>query len=254
MDESCLKGVTAVWIGSYSAAHALLGAIEQAGASVERLPLIKFGPPTDAENVRQIFRDLDRFSWVLFTSAQAALGVAGLPRPKARIAAVGPSTAAKLKDQGWSVDLVPLQHNAQGLAQALERETVPSRPVLFVRGDRAMRTLPERLTVSGFTVEEVEVYSTLPVDFEDAVHVAKQIADIADIVIASSPFGVRTLADTVAPRSLGDIRPGLKWVCLGLSTREALEAAGVKDAVFPGKVAPSQFVESVINIVKKMHY
>ncbi len=251
MEATCLEGVTVIWTGSHDAASALLSAVERAGASVERLPLIEFGPPVDRECARQMLEDLDSFSWVLFTSAQAARAVADVSCTNARIAAVGPSTAAQLHEQGWSVDLVPSQHDSHGLADALRQETIPDRPVLFIRGDRAMPTLPRQLAASGFTIKEVEVYSTLPVDSERVVYVVQRIAEVADVVILGSPSGVQTLAAAVAPRSLCEIQPGIQWFCLGRATREALRTAGIENAVFPGKIAPEQFVESMTGVLNK---
>jgi uroporphyrinogen III methyltransferase/synthase len=245
-----LKGVTCIWTGSSDAAQELLLALEKAGATVERHPLIDFGPPADPDRVRVVLENLDRFSWVVFTSAQAAQAVKGLPPPSGRVATVGPSTEARLKENGWRVQLTPERHDAQGLAKALEETNQTCGDVLFVRGDRAGRTIPEQLASKGFQVEEIEVYTTVPVDSESAAQVARRIAKVADVAIMGSPSGVLTLSQAVAPLSLSEIKSGLKWVCLGRATSASLGENGVSDAAFPKKVIPQQFVKTVIKVLK----
>ncbi|MCP4675806.1 MAG: uroporphyrinogen-III synthase [Deltaproteobacteria bacterium] len=242
-DKTRLEGVTIVWTGSKDAATSLLGALEDVGATVERLPLIEFGPPEDELEVEQMFSNIDRFSWILFTSARAADGVAGLPSPAARVAAVGPATRRRLLEQGWRVDLTPEQNDANGLADALSEELPVERPVLFVRGDRARRALPDRLIAMGVSVEEVVVYATRPVGQRRAEDAVRRIVDSADAVIMGSPSGVETLIGATKPGALGELKPGLKWFCLGGATREALKTAGIQEVAFPKKTTPKQLVE-----------
>ncbi len=249
--EGCLSGVSIIWIGSRDAAGLLLGALERAGAVVQRLPVVEFGAPADERRVEQILGELDHYSWVLFTSGQAVRSVAGRARPKTRVAAVGPATEALLCDHGWKVDLVPERNDASGLADALVASgPVPREPVLFIRGNQARRTLPDRLVTAGFAVEEVEVYSTHPVDLERVTRVVDRIDELAEVVIAGSPLGVKTLARAAAPRRLGRLKSGLKWICLGRTTRDALVNEGVEDAVFPGKMTAEQLVESVVDLIQ----
>jgi len=245
-DKIRLKGVTIVWTGSRDAATALLGALEDMGATIERLPLIEFGPPEDELEVKQILSNLDRFSWILFTSARAAGAVAGLPSPAARVAAVGPATRCRLIEQGWQVDLTPEQNDANGLADALKKELPVERPVLFFRGDRARRTLPERLVAMGMSVEEVVVYNTHPVGPGRAEEAVRRIVDSADAVIMGSPSGVETLAGAVMPGALSELKPGLKWFCLGAATRDALKMAGIEEVAFPKKITAKQLIQIFI--------
>ncbi len=250
-DKTRLEGVTIVWAGSMCAATALLGALEDVGATVERLPLIEFGPPENEREARQILSNLDRFSWILFTSARAAGAMAGLPSPAARVAAVGPATERRLLEQGWQVDLTPEQNDANGLADALNKELPVERPVLFVRGDRARRTLPDRLVAMGMSVEEVVGYTTHPVGSGRAEEAVRRIVDSADAVIMGSPLGVETLAGAAKPGTLGELKSGLKWFCLGAATHEALKIAGIEEVAFPSKASPKQLVEIFVSTFRK---
>ena len=244
-----LQGVTVVWIGSVDAAVALLDALALEGARVERLPLIEFAPPKNTASLKNMLADMDRYSWIAFTSLQAVRTVSGYSKPDARIAAVGPGTANQLKKQGWEVDLVPTRHDAEGLCDALLADASKIGSLLFVRGDQAGRALPTRLANAGFEVVEVEVYSTRSVNEKRAKEVLDRIVEVANLVIAGSSSGVMTLKNAATPRNLGEIKHGLKWLCLGRKTRDDLLGSGVEHAVFPGEITPEAVVESAIGLM-----
>ena len=240
-----LKGVTVLWTGSPNAAEGLLGALEAEGAVVERHSLLSFGPPGDPVAAREKLGNLDGYDWLLFTSAQAARAVRGLSRPSARIGVVGAGTAEKLEEQGWQVDLIPAQQNAGALADEVALADRGHRRVLFLRGDKALRILPERLQSAGFFVDEVEVYSTHLSDQLLILEIVKKIEDIAHLVIVGSPAGVGVLRRAVGGASLDSIKPGLLWGCLGQTTAKALCDAGVESVVCPEKIDAPSFVEAV---------
>lgn len=246
-----LAGITAVWTGSAESAHQLLKALEEAGATIERLPLITLAPPRDLESLSRGLNQLDKYRWLVFTSAEAVRAIANQPPPSARIAAVGPTTARELSSRGWPVDLVPDDHNAAGLAGALISATAAPAEILFLRGDKAKRTLPDQLISAGFSVDELIVYTTVSVSRERLMQISIRIREIADLAIAGSPSGVKALAELHPEHSLSAQFPGLTWICLGPSTQRALENAGVPGALFPGEVTPAQFVKTAVQALKK---
>ena len=155
-----LAGMKVVWTGSSTGARALFDAVIEAGAEIERLPLVSFHPPTDTARIDRIAAHLDQYAWIIFTSQEAVRRTAHWACPSAKVAAVGPATANLLAISGWPVNLIPESENAAGLADAFCEMPLPSRPVLFVRGDKATKTLPKRMGAAGFRVDEVEVYGT----------------------------------------------------------------------------------------------
>ncbi len=235
-----------IWTGSEDAGESLLSALTTHGGRVERWPLIETGSPKPGESDLTALERLDRYDWILFTSAPAARAMAHLDRPSAKVAAVGPRTAQCLTDIGWSVDLVPEQNDARGMARELVARTDPDELLLFARGDRALPTMGNLLTAAERQYEEVVVYTTRAVSDDRARQTVEQISTRADVVIMGSPFAVQTLAKAASPRSLGELRPGMKWVCLGSTTQRALSESGVPDAAFPERIEPGQFAQTVI--------
>ena len=111
--------------------------IEALGHEVVRCPLIAL-EPTGPETV-----DLDGYDWVVVTSAYGARELArraGGSRP--HVAAIGPGTAAALREGGIEPALVPEVSTQEGLLAELPR---PPGRVLFAGAERARRLLVDEL-------------------------------------------------------------------------------------------------------------
>jgi uroporphyrinogen III methyltransferase/synthase len=83
----------------------------------------------------------------------------------ARVGAIGPATAARLRAHGIEPDLVPEEHRGEALAEAvLARHGGDLRgvSVLLARAAVARDALPDALREAGARVEVVAAYRTLP--------------------------------------------------------------------------------------------
>src|SRR5439155_11482285 len=112
--------------------------------------------------------DLARYQWLVFTSAN---GVHALFRRlrhlgrdlravgQVQLAAIGPATAAALRDYLLEPDVIPGEYSSESLAAAL-KERVAGQRVLLARADRGRELLREELS-SVATVEQVAVYSQI---------------------------------------------------------------------------------------------
>jgi uroporphyrinogen-III synthase len=111
--------------------------IEALGHQVVRCPLIAL-EPAGPETVA-----LDGYDWVVVTSAYGARELArraGGNRP--HVAAIGPGTAAALREDGIEPALVPRVSTQEGLLAELPR---PPGRVLFAGAERARRLLVDDL-------------------------------------------------------------------------------------------------------------
>jgi uroporphyrinogen-III synthase len=111
--------------------------IEELGHEVVRCPVIKL-EPTGPDVV-----DLDGYEWAIVTSAYGARELAlrargGWPR----VAAIGPGTAAALRECQVHPALVPRVSTQEGLLAELPR---PPGRVLFAGAERARRLLVDEL-------------------------------------------------------------------------------------------------------------
>jgi uroporphyrinogen III methyltransferase / synthase len=118
-------------------AEPLAGRLEQLGLEVVRCPLIELQPVGPAEV------DVTGYDWVVVTSPRGARELAKRRRGELpEVAAVGPGTAAALREHGVEPTLVPTISTQEGLVAELPAD--PGR-VLFAGGEDARPYLAEAL-------------------------------------------------------------------------------------------------------------
>ena len=135
--------------------------LTEAGAEPLEFPAIAIGPPSDPGPLRAALERLDGYEWLVLTSANGVLHGLGPQRPFAGgIAAVGPATAAALRELGWPVDWMPDEARGAALAEGLPVR--PDERVLILRSDLADGALARRLRERGARVDDVVAYRTVP--------------------------------------------------------------------------------------------
>ena len=175
--------------------------IEYGGEPV-LLPTIEIGPPENWDAVDAALVELKTFHWVVFTSANGVHGLlkrlwetGGDARAlgNARLATIGPSTAAALAKYSLKADLVPAKYRAEALAAELKPHVSGTR-LLWVRASRGRDVLPVELTAAGAIVEQVVVYQNRDVDgWPEAAHQRIENGEL-DWIALSSPSIARNLA------------------------------------------------------------
>src|SRR6185295_536535 len=99
------------------------------GADVLELPTIRIEPPTDLRAFAELVRDAHQYDWVVFTSPNGvtaffdiffkmykdAREIGGV-----QIAAIGPATAAKVREYHLAVDLQPEEYIAEAVIKAFQ--------------------------------------------------------------------------------------------------------------------------------------
>ena len=108
---------------------------------------------TSPNGVRLLFERLHRAG-----QDARAFGAAGNARPT-RIAAIGPGTAAALREHGLIADVVPERFVAEGLVEALA--DVPVSRALIARAAQARDVLPDALRERGAEVDVLDLYETV---------------------------------------------------------------------------------------------
>src|SRR6185437_4135666 len=98
------------------------------------------------------------FDWLNFTSARGVERLIERIRENGRdirqlgtaaIAAIGPATAARLRDFGLRPQVVPPQYRAEAIIEALGPEQIAGRRFLIPRAEVAREILPETLVQLG---------------------------------------------------------------------------------------------------------
>ena len=126
----------------------------------------------------------------------------------ARVAAIGPGTAAALRDHGVIADVVPERFVAEGLVEALA--DVPVRRALVARAAEARDVLPDALRERGAEVDVVALYETVAEPLTEA---QLDAVAAADYVTFTSSSTVRFFFDArrrpaAGGRAAREHRPG----------------------------------------------
>lgn len=177
----------------------LVARLEALGAEVVECPLIELEPVSD-EPV-----DAAGYDWVIVTSANGAAELARRGRNLPRVAAVGPGTAAALREHGIEPAFVPRVSSQDGLLRELPR---PAGRVLFAAAEGARRG-PVRELGADF----VALYRTR--------RLTARLPD-GDVVV---------LASASAARAYAALGGRARAVTIGPQTSRAARAAGLDVAV-----------------------
>ncbi|HMG28034.1 MAG TPA: uroporphyrinogen-III C-methyltransferase [Acidimicrobiia bacterium] len=201
--------------------------LEALGAEVVELPAITIEP------VRFDVPDLDRYRWLVFTSANGVaaffgrgLAPAGLDaRALAglRLAAIGPGTAAALAERGLRADLLPERFVAESLLEAFPPPTTGDERVLLARAEQARDVLPAGLSERGYGVDVLAVYRTVTAPPDTAALDRVRRGDVDALTFTSSST-VTNLCDL-----LGDVpEPQPAVVSIGPVTSKTAMERGLR--------------------------
>jgi uroporphyrinogen III methyltransferase/synthase len=207
-------------------ASELRARLEALGAEVVELPSIAI-EPLDIE-----VPDLARYAWMVFTSVNGVdvFFERGLARREldaralagARVAAIGPGTAAALARRGVRADLVPERFVAESLLEAFPPAPRDAR-VLLVRAEAARDVLPVGLERMGYAVDILPVYRTVTAQ-PDAAAIARVRAGDVDVITFTSSSTVTNFCDIVG--ELPEPQPAV--VSIGPVTSGTVRARGLR--------------------------
>ena len=191
----------------------------EAGAEPIVAPAIAIGPPDDVGAAHDAVARVRDYGWVVFTSRNGAdaffdrlreIGRDARAFGDAKIAAIGPKTAAALAARGIRVDLVPTAFVNEAVAAELLARTQPGERVLVYRAQEARDVLPETLRRHGRSVDVVAAYRTRFVD-DPELAAKTERADIVTFTSSSTVAGflhnVPDAARALAHKTVAAIGP-----------------------------------------------
>jgi uroporphyrinogen-III synthase len=216
--------------------------LEEAGAEPLELAAIAIAPPADPALLGRALDRLDGYEWLVVTSANGARHGLGPPRPfPGGVAALGPATAAVLRELGWPVDWVPDEARGAALAEGL-----PLRPgdrVLVLRSDLADGALARRLRARGASVDDLVAYRTVP-RREPSPELRRRFEEGAvDGVILMSPSAVDGLLNACG-REPG-LYAGAALVSAGPTTSARVRARGLALGAEAATATPEAMIEAL---------
>lgn len=180
----------------------LAALIEQRGGTALRFPLIEILPARHSSAARSLLARLDDFALVIFVSVNAvthALALMDDARARdtrARVAAVGESTALALREAGFAGVLQPAgTAGSEGLLalEALSAARVAGSRVLIVRGESGRPLLGETLSKRGAAVTYAEVYRRARGQADDTALAELGAGGGIDTIVITSAGGLESL-------------------------------------------------------------
>jgi uroporphyrinogen-III synthase len=236
----------------------LAAQLEALGATAILIPTIEIIPPETYAPLDAALAQLDRYDWLIFTSANAVEIFSqrtarvsiratherfSLTQPRLpRIAVIGPATAKAVQGIGLTVDLTPKKYIAESLAEALTPYASCSN-MLLVRAEQARDILPEALTAAGAHLTIANAYrNQMP---PDSVPALRQLfstpADHPDAITFTSASTVRNLMALLETADL-NLPPGIALASIGPITSQTLRDLGHE----PSSEAPEPTIPALI--------
>jgi uroporphyrinogen III methyltransferase / synthase len=195
-EDRPLSGKRIVVTRTRSQAGALTEQLRGLGADVIELPTIRIEPPTDLRAFAELVQDAHAYDWIVFTSPNGVNAFFDLfyklyddarEIGGARIAAIGPATAQRVKDFRLHVDLQPEEFVAEALVREFRKEgDVENLRILVARAEQARDLLPRELTALGAIVDEGFAYRTVPETRDDIGARRRLLEEGADLITFTS--------------------------------------------------------------------
>lgn len=244
-----LAGIGVLVTRAKAQAGSLQTQISALGGAVWELPVIATADPLDWAPLDDALTHLDRYGWLVVTSANGAQQVArrlqhlGIATPRVRIAAVGSATAQALEQARLQVDLLPSTFRGASLAEALAGHLRPGERILFARADIADPAPANKLRALGYAVDDLVAYRTV-LQAPDATAVLQALAagriQYVTLTSSSTVGGVVNALGGRAP--LAHVRVAV----IGPETAAAAVAAGLTVHVQAAQATIASLVQALV--------
>ena len=215
--------------------------LTELGADVLEVPTIKITRPKETDAIVDALLGLNAYDWLVFTSVNGVTAFFDIFFRRfqdmrdiggVRIAAVGPATAAKLRELHLQVDLTPDEFTGKKIAAAFEKfQTIENLKMCLLRAEVANPDLPKALEELGAIVDDIAVYKTVA-ETEDPVGAGATLLESgADWITFTSGSTVEHFhARFDLPKLLKKF-PQTKLASIGPETSQAIRALGLEPAL-----------------------
>ena len=229
-------------------AKELTDLLRMRGAEPVSVPVMRLEALLNKAALRDLGEGISAGGWddVVFTSANAVRLV--LPRssgsyPALRIFAIGPGTAAAVRELGWPVEPLPGSYVAESLAEHMVAQGMTGRRILLPRAAGAREVLPEALRAAGAKLEEVTLYQMIP-DAGSRSALDRAMADPAlDCVLFTSGSSIECFRALWGPRL---VPTSVLIACIGPVTAAAATAWGLA----PDLIAEEYSLEGLVGALE----
>jgi len=229
--------------------------LRQLGAETLEFPAIEIAAPDDYDILDAAIARIQTFDWIVFTSATGVdafverlrkLGVDIRATVGARIAAIGPATAARLRGYGLMVAAIPGEYRAEAVIEALGPHVIARARFLIPRAQVAREILPQLLYENGASeVLVAPAYKTVIPQNTDASDVARirrlVLAGAIDLVTFTSSSTVSNFR-TMLGRDIA----GLKAAAIGPISADSARRNGFEVVVSAREYTVDGLLDAIV--------
>lgn len=187
-----------------------MGSLRALGAEALLLPAIEVALPADPEPLRRAANEIERFDWIIFTSANAVEAFSSCLERKPdhfpQIATVGEATRRTCEEHGLNVALTPDKYVAEALVAALSGQEIAGSRVLIPSAAVTRDVVPVELRRLGAQVDVVEAYRNIVP--AEAVVIAEQLLrePYPDWITFASSSAVQNIVGLVGAERVNRMR------------------------------------------------
>ena len=206
------------------------------GADVIELPTIRIEPPTDLRAFAELVQDAHGYDWIVFASPDGVTAFFDLfyklyddarEIGGARVAAIGPATAKRIKEFHLHVDLPSEGLAAESIVREFRKEGgVENLRILLARAEKARDLLPKELSALGAIVDEGFAYRTVPETRDDSGARRRLLEEGADLITFTSSSTVENFLALGLPWPAG-----MKAASIGPATSTTAREHGLNIVV-----------------------
>jgi uroporphyrinogen III methyltransferase/synthase len=212
-EDRPLSGKRIVVTRTRTQAGVLSGQLSALGADVIELPTIRIEPPSDLRSFAELVQDAHAYDWIIFTSPNGVTAFFDLfyklyddarEIGAAKIAAIGPATARRIKDYHLRVDLQSTEFVAEAIVREFKQQGgVENLRILLARAEKARDVLPKELSAMGGIVDEGFAYRPIPETRDDSGARRRLLEEGADLITFTSSSTVENFLALALPWPVG---------------------------------------------------
>jgi uroporphyrinogen III methyltransferase/synthase len=211
------------------------------GADVLEIPAIKRAQPENRQDIVDAMLSLNSYDWLVFTSANGVTAFFDLffrhfhdlrDLGGAKIAAVGPTTAAKLREMHLQVDVMPEEFVGKKIAERIAKHgSIENCRICLLRAQDANPDLPQALEEFGAITDDIAVYKTVA-ETEDITGISGDfLRHGADWMTFTSGSTVRFIHVRFDLTKLAKQFPSMKLASIGPETTKMIRSLGLSPAI-----------------------
>lgn len=226
--------------------------LEKEGAEVDALPMIRFEGINLSDDLKATFNQLDKFDWLVFTSAKAVqffFEAAAMYEvkfyfyPNLKIATVGEKTKLKLEQLGYRTNFVPIKYTAEVLAENVD--DVNGKNILIPRSNLASEEYISVFAKRGAAVFPLTVYNNIPVSYSKQ-QLETLLNQKLDYLTFTSGSTFKAFHQLLVEHELQ--LNDEKIICIGPSTANVVSTLNYTVTA----VASTHTVEGIIDTIKQL--